>query len=122
MHVTRALKPTSTSELPRDPRPASGGATKRLAPARRDGAGASTASSKTCRHCRRSDLLVATTRVIRHGLFGHWATGGAEALVERILPGSNEVGRTCVRAPPRPGSVIAFANGASRPRSSAAAP
>jgi len=61
------------------------------------------------------DLLVVNdTRVIKARLFGHKATGGAvEALVERVLPGGNEVwAHLRASKSPRPGSVIAFADGA----------
>jgi len=61
------------------------------------------------------DLLVVNdTRVIKARLFGHKATGGAvEALVERVLPDSNEVwAHLRASKAPRPGSMIAFADGA----------
>ncbi len=58
------------------------------------------------------DLLVFNdTQVIKARLYGHKASGGAvEALVERVLPGSQEVWAH-VRASksPKPGSLIRFA-------------
>ena len=59
------------------------------------------------------DLLVFNnTRVIKARLLGHKASGGAvEALVERVLAGSNEVlAHLRVSKAPRPGSLIRFAD------------
>ena len=62
------------------------------------------------------DLLVFNdTRVIKARLFGMKAgSGGAvEALVERVLPGTNEVwAHLRASRSPKPGSTIAFADGA----------
>lgn len=61
------------------------------------------------------DLLVFNdTRVIKARLFGEKPTGGAvEALIERILPGSNEVlAHLRASKSPRPGSTVRFADGA----------
>ncbi len=59
------------------------------------------------------DLLVFNnTRVIKARLLGHKASGGAvEALVERVLAGSNEVlAHLRASKAPRPGSLIRFAD------------
>ncbi len=61
------------------------------------------------------DLLVFNdTRVIKARLFGEKPTGGAvEALIERILPGTNEVlAHLRASKSPRPGSTVHFADGA----------
>jgi S-adenosylmethionine:tRNA ribosyltransferase-isomerase len=59
-------------------------------------------------------LVVNDTRVIKGRLFGSKATGGAvEALVERVLPDSNEVwAHLRASKAPRPGTLIVFADGA----------
>lgn len=61
------------------------------------------------------DLLVFNnTKVIKARLFGHKASGGAvEALVERVLPGTQEVwAHLRASKSPKPGSIVHFADGA----------
>ncbi|NBD20231.1 tRNA preQ1(34) S-adenosylmethionine ribosyltransferase-isomerase QueA [Aquabacterium fontiphilum] len=59
------------------------------------------------------DLLVFNnTRVIKARLFGAKATGGAvEALIERVLPGTNEVwAHMRASKSPKPGALVRFAD------------
>ncbi len=61
------------------------------------------------------DLLVFNnTKVIKARLYGAKASGGAvEALVERVLPGTQEVwAHLRASKSPKPGSVVSFADGA----------
>ena len=62
-----------------------------------------------------ADLLVFNdTKVIKARLYGHKSSGGAvEALVERVLPGTQEVwAHLRASKSPKPGAVVRFADGA----------
>ena len=61
---------------------------------------------------RRGDLLVFNdTRVIKARLFGHkrHSGGAVQALVERVLPGNEVLAQLRASKPPKPGTVLRFA-------------